>query len=697
LLSSFFICRNDRDATGAQLALAKAARLYRWAVGSRALFVWMLATRAEGLRSHSPTRLMFQSVCVFVRPLHSACAYSIAMALHAAFPLLLPEALPTRVDEGGGGGAGVREAFHGLLPLPSLSMPSKAAGGSGLPRSFRIRIVTVTHAAPAASVAANKEHLGAAATAASAASSGLRTVLEADTARNASRSGSSGPSRQLLLQGEPALAQLLEGFNSMLAQVSSVSASTQPVLCPPQTTRSIQHRSSSHLLLLVPMVVALSSACSAGSRVRTCVLFSANCKKSSSVANAVAQNRDSSRKLERHSHSHARFLCFFPQTRILRTSASSNSSAVGSLTALSLTSSAAAVPQTSTALFAALLREVPLLPGGWACVQEMNAQTARELTLVLRDAGDREHHMRVKLPADYPASQPSVQVDLPLSFTAASADSAQAGMSTSAVAASSSSTVASPLCSLYRRFSTLVTSSQLFFDVADDLAQHAWILEPEAPIPRSAVHRRLALGKGCWLELTLDPLYPLRAPSAGGGEGSGLQLQIVGNETVAQPLQERLDAFVAAGEWNSMIPTSSRAEAASAFRHNLLRALQLDALPLPTHTNRDDFMLECSVCYTYKLEEVSTQQASTSQRRPSICCGCGSMMQSLLALSFALRLCASVHSRFCVSEPSMRASLAHELRAVMAAIGAHNAHGVQPALRQLSLLLHGHHGASAHW
>jgi hypothetical protein len=304
------------------------------------------------------------------------------------------------------------------------------------------------------------------------------------------------------------------------------------------------------------------------------------------------------------------------QTRILRTSTSSSNSAVGSLSALSLTPSAAQVPQTSTALFAALLREVPQLPGGWACVQEMNAQTARELTLVLRDAGDREHFMRVKLPADYPASQPSVQVDLPLSFTAAAADSAQAGMSTSAVAAasssSSSSTFSSPLCSLYRRFSTLVASSQLFFDVADDLAQHAWILEPEAPIPRSAVHRRLALGKGCWLELTLDPLYPLRAPSAGGGEGSGLQLQIVGNETVAQPLQERLDAFVAAGEWNSMIPTSSRAEAASAFRRNLLRALQLDALPLPTSTNRDDFMLECSVCYTYKLEEVSTKQAFTS-------------------------------------------------------------------------------------
>jgi len=409
----------------------------------------------------------------------------------------------------------LREAWHGILTLPQIAAPAYAAPGEkstlqhSLPlhqqRSFRVRIVTLTQISSSGSSATAKEQAAASAPS----SGGLRTVLEADTARvgsHASAAAAGGsivpPIRRLLLQGEPALAHLLEGYSAMLVQ-----------------------------------------------RWQQCA----------DLITFMGELREII-------------------TRILR----------------SHTGDAHAAPLLSSpAVLGALLRELPLLPGGgWSCVKEMDSVTARDLTLTLKDPASREHLMRVKLPPDYPHSQPSVQVDLPLPFGAAEA--AQAGASTAAAPALSGavSGVASPLCSLYRRFSVLVASSQLFFDVSDDLSAHAWILEPEAPIPRSVLTRRLALGKACSLDFTLDPLHPLRAPA---------DLRVFGSEVASEPLQQRLDEFLASGEWDSTIPASP-SEAASALRRNLLRALGMDALPLPTPDNREEFQLECSVCYTYALD-----------------------------------------------------------------------------------------------
>ena len=91
----------------------------------------------------------------------------------------------------------------------------------------------------------------------------------------------------------------------------------------------------------------------------------------------------------------------------------------------------------------------------------------------------------------------------------------------------------------------------------------------------------------------LNPLRPFSLP----------ELSVLGNESVAAPLEAALRQHV--HEWQEEQQEQTGEPAASALRRNLLRVLQLDALPLATTTNRDDFMLECCVCYTYKLEDVS--------------------------------------------------------------------------------------------
>jgi hypothetical protein len=157
-------------------------------------------------------------------------------------------------------------------------------------------------------------------------------------------------------------------------------------------------------------------------------------------------------------------------------------------------------------LYASLLADISQLPGGWGCVQSIDPITARSVAFTFTDAARREHIMRVKLPEDYPRSAPtSVQVDLPLPFdapAAAAQQHAQAGISTAAAPASSSSTTgaaaassSSTLCALYDRFSSLVRSCQLFWSVLRDLDEHAWVLEPDAPIPKSECRRKIVIGQ----------------------------------------------------------------------------------------------------------------------------------------------------------------------------------------------------------
>jgi hypothetical protein len=109
----------------------------------------------------------------------------------SAFPMLLPESLPSGVE-----GGAAHESWHGVI---------QAHG-----RSFRVRIV-----------ASSQEQAKWAPPRATAAGAALPAVLALEPERihpPSAAAAASSASRHLLLQGEPALQQLLSGYQSMLRQ-----------------------------------------------------------------------------------------------------------------------------------------------------------------------------------------------------------------------------------------------------------------------------------------------------------------------------------------------------------------------------------------------------------------------------------------------------------------------------------------------
>ncbi|GFR40439.1 hypothetical protein Agub_g966 [Astrephomene gubernaculifera] len=64
----------------------------------------------------------------------------------------------------------------------------------------------------------------------------------------------------------------------------------------------------------------------------------------------------------------------------------------------------------SHAVMRSLLADLDRL--GWGCLEELDQDAAR-LTLLHRDMRGWEHHLRLTLPPDYPASPPAAATDLP--------------------------------------------------------------------------------------------------------------------------------------------------------------------------------------------------------------------------------------------------------------------------------------------
>lgn len=159
-------------------------------------------------RSHAPTHCLLCIPATGQAPALHCTPFpllaSVAMSMLASFPLLLPESISGagRSDEQTHSRAATTEAWHGLLACQQ--------------KTFRVRIVAATSKDNSRSSAAAVAN-GHAASAAAAAG-GVVNLLESSTDRSAAALAAAVPTRHLLLQGEPALVQLLSGYQSMLAQ-----------------------------------------------------------------------------------------------------------------------------------------------------------------------------------------------------------------------------------------------------------------------------------------------------------------------------------------------------------------------------------------------------------------------------------------------------------------------------------------------
>lgn len=202
---------------------------------------------------------------------------------------------------------------------------------------------------------------------------------------------------------------------------------------------------------------------------------------------------------------------------------------------------------------------------GWDRISFISEDLTR-LSLQLTDAAGRVHEVHVSFPLDYPNSPPKTHCDLPK----------QANLSWDPNKSS--------LAHVVDQYERALSQFQDLWGVLDDFDQHTWVLEPDAKASTrsySVTMRRIALQRHCSLSVEIDPMQPFRR----------CDVRFLGADGTVAPLRQALLRNL--HEWDeSKLP-----------RVNLERVLDT-AFPSPQTSEKEDFDMECAICYSYKIGDI---------------------------------------------------------------------------------------------
>ncbi|XP_020896902.1 E3 ubiquitin-protein ligase FANCL [Exaiptasia diaphana] len=195
------------------------------------------------------------------------------------------------------------------------------------------------------------------------------------------------------------------------------------------------------------------------------------------------------------------------------------------------------------------------------------------LKLMAKDNKKRDHFLTIKLSPQHPNVPPTCTTDLPgkFSFSWTSSKDYQ-------------------LKELHHQFEQALTNYQEFWDMMDEIDQNTWVLEPDHP-QRACTTRRIALGNNSSIHIDINPLHPRLLP----------ECRFLGADHVIIPLRENLNSNL--NLWN---PESS-------VFINLQNLLKLK-FPSPTNTKKEDFSMECGICYAYRLNDAIPDKACDDSR-----------------------------------------------------------------------------------
>lgn len=174
-----------------------------------------------------------------------------------------------------------------------------------------------------------------------------------------------------------------------------------------------------------------------------------------------------------------------------------------------------------------------------------------------------------------------------------------------------------------------LSNYQLFWDVMDDFDSHVWVLEPQHP-SRSSRVRRIAVQEHCTMHIKISHTDPM----------SQCEVEFMGQDKVVEPLRTKLHARL--DSWDiKRYP-----------RDNLQRLLEI-TFPHPQTSSKDDFKVECGICYSYKLGD-GTSASSTIHPNTGV-------SQKAMLPDFICNTCGQAFHHACVSEwlqsiPSTRRS-----------------------------------------
>mmetsp|Transcript_1860 Transcript_1860/g.5528 ORF Transcript_1860/g.5528 Transcript_1860/m.5528 type:complete len:376 (-) Transcript_1860:329-1456(-) len=223
----------------------------------------------------------------------------------------------------------------------------------------------------------------------------------------------------------------------------------------------------------------------------------------------------------------------------------------------------------SAAFFEAVLGQL----GGCdpRCVRVPDPSSLERVSLLAWDHGGHAHRLNVHFPPSFPAAAPAWEHSLPWCELPPW---------------TSSSTIAA----LYAAFCKSLARLQPFLEFMRDVDSQLFVIEPEHPTTRD-VRRRVALGRHCSVEITIDPTNVHAMPT----------LEFYGANAVVAPLRSR--AIANRSVWES---TASSAAAAGGTTSSVARLEALLGTTLPKQSDADeadDVRGECGICYAYRITD----------------------------------------------------------------------------------------------
>jgi len=234
--------------------------------------------------------------------------------------------------------------------------------------------------------------------------------------------------------------------------------------------------------------------------------------------------------------------------RAIRGSAASTFKSSGSLLS----------PTQPLQLYSGLITELQEI--GWDRVLAVD-DSLSSFQILLKDSADREHIITLKIPTDYPTSPPNCIADLPTAVN---------------INWSRNTGTVAKVVELHEK---ALENFQDFWKVMDNIDQHTWVLEPEHP-NRSATMRRLAIGNRCSLQIDVDPVRPRELP----------ECRFWGADSNITPIRQTLNKNLSLWDHSG----------------DLLDNLQLVlgmTFPSPQTTQKQDVLVECGICYSYRTED----------------------------------------------------------------------------------------------
>ncbi|GIY57127.1 hypothetical protein CDAR_466731 [Caerostris darwini] len=183
-----------------------------------------------------------------------------------------------------------------------------------------------------------------------------------------------------------------------------------------------------------------------------------------------------------------------------------------------------------------------------------------ELHLKAIDESEREHILKIWIPDKFPNEGPKYDCDLPQEFQYRWLPD-------------------DTLLMMFTVFQETLAMYSQFWDIMDELDKNTWILEPEIP-SRKDCRRQIALASGISLLIVVNPLIPTSVPVC----------HYLGPERVVEPVRAKFNKNIHLwSEFDSVLT-------------NLKQVLELE-FPSPSTSKKEEFCIECGICYSYLLGE----------------------------------------------------------------------------------------------